>query len=52
LRKAQLSHGVTAGAETFAMTKGTVAAFEIIGTVVMIQADKVEELAVTATAMV
>ena len=34
------------------MTKGTVAAFEIIGTVVMIQADKAEELAVTATAMV
>jgi len=43
---------VTAGAEAFEMTRGTAAALETIGTVVMIQADKVEKIAVTATAMV
>jgi len=52
LRKAHFSHGATAGVEAFAMTRGTAAALGIIGMVVMIQADKAEELAVTATAMV
>ena len=53
MRKAHFSHGVTAGAEAFAMTRGTAVALEMtVGTVVMIQADKAEELVVTATAMV
>jgi len=53
LRKAHCSHGATAWAEAFAMTRGTAVALEItVETVVMIQADNTEELVVTATAMV
>jgi len=53
LRKAHFSHGATAGAEAFAMTRGTAVALEMtVETVVMIQGDNTEELAVTATAMV
>jgi len=53
LRKAHFSHGATAGAEAFAMTRDTAVALEMtVETVVMIQADKAGELAVTATAMV
>jgi len=53
LRKEHFSHGATAGAEAFATTRGTAMALEMtVGTVVMIQTDKTEELAVTATAMV
>jgi len=51
--KAHFSHGATAGVKAFAMTRGTAVALEMtVGTVVMIQADKAEELAVMATAMV
>jgi len=53
LRKAHFSHGATAGAEAFAMTRGTAVALEMtVETVVMIQVDSAEELVVTATAMV
>jgi len=53
LRKAHFSHGATAGAEVFAMTRGTAVTLEMtVETVVMIQADNAEELVVTATAMV
>ena len=53
MRKAHFSHGATAGAEAFAMTRDTAVALEMtVETVVMIQADKAGELAVTATAMV
>ena len=53
MRKAHFSHGATAGAEAFAMTRGTAEALEMtVETEVMIQADNAEELAVTATLMV
>ena len=53
MRKAHFSHGATAGAEAFAMTRGTAVALEMtVETVVMIEADNTEELVVTATAMV
>ena len=53
MRKAHFSHGATAGAEAFAMTRGTAVALEVtVETELMIQADNADELAVTATAMV
>ena len=46
-------YGATAGAEAIATTRVTAMALEMtVGTVVMIQVDKAEELAVTVTAMV
>ena len=53
MRKADFSHGATAGAEAFVVTRGTAVALEMtVETVVMIEADNTEELVVTATAMV
>ena len=53
LRKEHFSHRATAGPEAFATTRGTAMALKMtVGSVVMIQADKAEEFAVTATAMV